>query len=148
MPNAVLQRLVDERDETNRNIDRILDVTNDEDATRPRASVSSSFATRDRLQELEPQITELLDLEETRNSARDARGVLGRARREDPPPDDGDGDGDEGGGGEQGRYRTFAQYARDAILVRHAHIGSSVERPVHERATQRLQRQSRTGAHV
>ena len=86
--------------------------------------------------------SELLDLEETRTNARDARETLGRSRREDPPqpgrpnPDDPDG----GDGDQAGQYRTFAQYARDAILVRHSNVASSVERPVFERAERRLQR--------
>ena len=56
MPNAVLQRLAEERDETNRNIDRILDVANEEERDPSESERQLIVRYRDRLTELEPQI--------------------------------------------------------------------------------------------
>jgi HK97 family phage major capsid protein len=139
VPNPVLQRLVDERSQTQENIDRILDRANEEERDPTESERELINGHRERLQQLEPMIGELLEVEETRGKAKDARAALTR-RREQP---EGEGNGEEGNGGDQpreGEYRTFAQYARDAILTRFAFIGQSVEPAVRQRAAQRLQR--------
>jgi hypothetical protein len=141
--NPVLQRLVDERTQTQENIDRILDRANEEERDPSDSERELINGHRDRLQQLEPMIGELLEVEETRGQARDARAALERSRRVRETPDEGD-EGDDGDGdGEpppEGEYRTFAHYARDQMLVRHKQIAATVEPHVRQRAQQRLQR--------
>jgi HK97 family phage major capsid protein len=142
--NPVLQRLVDERGQTQENIDRILDRANEEERDPSESERELINGHRERLQQLEPMIGELLEVEETRGQARDARAALSRTRRGETTEGDGNGDGDgDGNGGEEppdGEYQTFARYARDVILTRFNHIGASV--PAHQRhqAQERLQR--------
>lgn len=141
MPNPVLQRLVDERESVNSNIDRILDSANEEERDPSDSERELITRHRNRLQELEPQISELLALEETRANAADARDALTRNRRnEAPPADEGDEGNGEGEGDAEGSYRTFAQYARDAIIVRHAHIAAVAGPGIRQRAAARLER--------
>lgn len=137
MPNPVLQRLVDERTQASESIDRILDAVNEEERDPSESERQLISRYRDRLTELEPQIVELLDLEETRNTARDARGALSRTRRETPTDEPEPPAPDEP---PEGEYRTFAQYARDQLMCRFAYIGQAVEPGVRQRASQRLQR--------
>jgi HK97 family phage major capsid protein len=141
--NPVLQRLVDERGQTQENIDRILDRANEEERDPTESERELIVSHRARLDQLEPMIGELLEVEETRGKAKDARAALSRTRRGETT--EGDGNGDEGGdeGGDEppeGEYQTFARYARDVILTRFNHIGATV--PVHQRhrAQERLQR--------
>jgi len=139
VPNPVLQRLVDERRSINENIDRILDSANDEERDPTDSERELITRHRDRLQEIEPQIGELIDLEESREAQRDARATL--ERRRETPPDGGNGDDDDGGDGDEpGEYRRFAHYARDAILCRFDRIGAQVPAHVRQRAAQRLER--------
>jgi len=118
MSNAVLQRLVSERTATNENIDRILGHAEDEERDPSESERELITRQRARLEELEPQIGELLDLEEARSSARDARAHLTRPA----PAADGGTPAPEqaraGDGGDQPIYRSFAQYARDELIVR------------------------------
>jgi HK97 family phage major capsid protein len=142
VPNPVLQRLVDERTQTQDNIDRILDRSNEEERDPTDSERELINGHRERLQQLEPMIGELLEVEETRGKAKAARAALTRTRRETP---EGEGEGEGGGGnggegGEEGEYRTFAHYARDQMLVRHKQIAAQVEPHVRQRAQQRLQR--------
>ena len=83
MANPVLQRLVDERQRTNENIDKVLDAANDEEREPSESERELLGRMRANLERLEPQIGEMLELEETRTQARDARGALNR-RRETP----------------------------------------------------------------
>jgi HK97 family phage major capsid protein len=139
--NAVLQRLVDERDQTNQAIDRILDGANDEERELSESERELVNRQRARLDQLEPQIGELLELEETRSRAADARATLSRRRETpEPPPDDG-GDGDDGGeGGDKPEYRSFAHYARDVMITRFDRIGAQVPAHVRQQASERLER--------
>ncbi|HKE76619.1 MAG TPA: hypothetical protein VKB57_23580 [Acidimicrobiales bacterium] len=145
MPNAVLQRLVDERTQRQENIDRILDRANDEERDPTESERELIGAERSRLQALEPMIGELLEVEETRGKAADARSALKR-RRETPEGEgngesNGEGDGDEGEGeGAPASYRTFAQYARDVIITRFDRVGSTVSPHLRHQAQQRLER--------
>src|SRR5215475_3682922 len=122
MPNAVLQRLVDERTQRQENIDRILDRANDEERDPTESERELIGAERARLNALEPMIGELLEVEETRTAASDARKHLNRRRETPEGGGEGEGGGDEGGGdggdGDDAEYRTFAHYARDAIITR------------------------------
>jgi len=96
-----------------------------------------------RLDELEPQIVQLVEMEERRNSSRDARALV-RSRHETTEEGgeegDGGGEGEGEGEGEGASYRTFAQYARDALLVRFPFIAATVEPGVRRRAAERLTR--------
>jgi HK97 family phage major capsid protein len=139
--NAVLQRYVDERTQTQQNIDRILDRSNEEERDLTDSERELIVGHRARLEQLEPMIGELLDVEETREKAKDARAALTRRREAPPTPDDDDGDDGGDGDGDEGKYATFAQYARDVMLVRFDKIGATVGRSVRERAAQRLTRQ-------
>jgi HK97 family phage major capsid protein len=135
--NPVLQRLVDERTQTTEIIDRILDRANEEERDPSESERESITGYRNRLQQLETVIGELLEVEEVRNTARDARDALSR-RRFQPSPKDGEGSSEPDV--PEGEYRTFAQYARDAVLCRYANIAATVEPAVRQRAQQRLQR--------
>ena len=143
MGNAVLQRLVDERASRQENIDRILDRANEEE--RDPTESERELITKERMRiasELDPMIGELLDVEETRGQARDARAALTRRREtpEEPPPDNG-GDGDDDGeGGEPAEYRRFAHYARDFIICRFDRARANVPAQTRQRAAQRLER--------
>jgi HK97 family phage major capsid protein len=138
--NPVLQRLVDERSQTNENIDRILDQANDEERDPSDSERELITRYRTRLTELEPQIGELLDLEETREQARDARSALSRTRRRVETPGDGDDEPQPPPDEPEGEYRTFAQYARDQAICRFNYVGAAVDPGVRQRAQQRLQR--------
>jgi len=144
MPNAVLQRLVDERTQRQENIDRILDRANDEERDPTESERELIGAERTRLTQLEPMIGELLEVEETRGAAADARAAL-RRRRETPEGEGGegeggDGEGDGGDGGDDAGYRTFAHYARDVVITRFDRIGATVSPHLRRQAQQRLER--------
>lgn len=142
MPNPVLTRLADERDRVHEQVDELLAAVEAEERDPSDAERSLLERQRARLDELEPQIVQLVELEERRRDARDA-GALVRRRQTpaeptdpDTPPDGEGGEGDEG----EASYRTFAQYARDEILVRFDKVGAYVGREARERAAQRLTR--------
>jgi len=139
-PNPVLQRLVTERTELNTNIDRILDAANDEERDPTESERELISRHRDRLTALEPQIGELLDLEEQRSASRDARAALSRSAPEEPEtpgaltrtapqPKDG-----------EVIYHHFGQYARDEILSRFDKIAARAGDGARERAQERLSR--------
>jgi HK97 family phage major capsid protein len=140
MSNAVLQRLVSERAATNENIDRILAVAEEEERDPSESERELITRQRARLSELEPQIGELLDLEEARSSARDARAHLTR------PAANADGEPEPTtravapGGGDEPVYRTFAQYARDELICRFDKIANRAGIGEKERANERLTR--------
>ena len=143
--NPVLTRLADERDRVHEQIDQVLAGAEAEERDPSEAERELLARQKRRLEELEPQIVQLVDIEETRRDAKEAR-VLVRSRRE--TPDEGEGDeGDTGtGNGEgegegEGSYRTFAQYARDEILVRFDKVGAYVGPDIRRRAASRLTRQ-------
>jgi len=131
---------VNERTQVNENIDRVLDAANEEDRDPTEAERQLITRHRERLTELEPQIAELLDLEEQRNASRDARDILsrvtptpdpdnpGRVVRTTPTPDP------------DNPYTHFGQYARDQILVRFDKIAARAGDGARDRAEQRLQR--------
>jgi HK97 family phage major capsid protein len=132
-----LQRLVTERTSVNENIDRVLDAANEEERDPTEAERELITRHRARLTELEPQISELLELEEQRGQAADANAVLNRST----PP--------EGGGtitrattpeAPESPYTHFGQMARDEILVRFDKVAARVGSDVREAAAQRLQR--------
>lgn len=136
MPNAVLQRLVNEREQVNEAIDSIL--TSAESEERDPSDSERELITRQRgrLEELEPQIGELLDLEEARERARDARAMLTRpgvspavpvATAAAPAS-------------EEPVYRTFAQFARDELICRFDKIANRAGLGERERAAERLTR--------
>lgn len=141
MPNPVLQRYVDERTQTQENIDRLLDRANEEERDLTDSERELINGHRERLQALEPMIGELLEVEEARSTAQDARAALSRSTREQPAPDDGgDDNGGEGNGGDEAEYQTFARYARDVILTRFDKVGATVGPDQRQGARERLQR--------
>lgn len=136
-PNPVLQRLVTERTQANANIDAILDAANEEERDPTEAERQLISRHRDRLTELEPQIAELLDLEEQRTAARDASALVRSTPEGEQPaaltrttpesqPDN--------------PYSHFGQMARDEILVRFDKIAARAGQGARERASERLQR--------
>ncbi|HEY7037185.1 MAG TPA: hypothetical protein VH482_38040 [Thermomicrobiales bacterium] len=138
-PNAVLQRLVDERERVNENIDAILESAEGEDRDPSDSERELISRQRSRLAELEPQIGELLDLEEARQSSRDARAVLSRAGRPEPTPTSTP-SAPESEGGEL-VYRNFGQYARDELISRFDSIATRAGGPsAREAARDRLTR--------
>jgi hypothetical protein len=133
--NAVLARLVADREQANVTINRILDGASDEDRQLSESERQLLQRVRGELESLEPQIVELVELEETRGKAADARAHLERTSPARPITPDGGPPADE-----LGEYQTFAHYARDAILTRFAQVGGSVDPQVRQRAAQRLAR--------
>lgn len=134
--NAVLQRLVNERTSTNENIDRILSVAEEEERDPTESERELITRQRARLGELEPQIGELLDLEEARSSARDARGVLTRPSPNEATP----ATPAVPAGGEEPVYRSFAQFARDELIARFDKIANRAGPGAREAAQERLTR--------
>lgn len=136
--NTVLQRLVDERDQINRDIDHVNEVVADEerDPNDTDRALLARYATR--LQQLEPLIVEQLDMEEHRHTARDASAVLQRsgARNvrtgqssetvEPVKPD--------------AIYRDFGTYARDVLISRYDQIAGRVGAGARDEARTRLER--------
>jgi HK97 family phage major capsid protein len=132
MLNAVLQRLVDERTHVHEQIDLVLAGAVDEDRDPSESEQETLKRLRSRAEELEPQIDSLLETEEVRQRAKDARGFLTRATP--AKPDEGKPE------PEANDYESFAHYARDLVLTRSDRVGHSV--PVHIRhaAAERLER--------
>src|SRR5580765_6966657 len=126
MSNAVLQRLVDEREQINRDIDHLNDQSAEDERDPSEAERQLLARYRSRLGELEPMIVEQLDLEEQRHAARDASAVLQRAggRGRLAAPASASESGSRLGSGEQPIYRTFAAYARDLLISRYDQIAS------------------------
>lgn len=136
MGNAVLQRLVNERTSVNENIDRLLAIAEDEERDPTDSERELITRQRGRLEELEPQIGELLDLEEARSSARDARAHLSRPAPSDPSPTPVVA----AAPGTEPVYRTFAEFARDEIIVRFDKIAQRAGPGSREAANERLTR--------
>ena len=103
----VLRRLTDERAKLHENIDEVLDGAAGEDRDPSEAEKDLLARHKARLDQLEPQITQLVDIEERRRDAKDASALV-RRNFEKPPDGDGD-DGDDGDteGGECGRLSTL-----------------------------------------
>ena len=81
MGNKVLERMAAERDRTNETIDEILASIEADDRDPSDAERSLIARHRTRLDELEPQIVEQVELEERRNDSRDVHEVLSRSSR-------------------------------------------------------------------
>jgi HK97 family phage major capsid protein len=138
MGNAVLQRLVDERGQIHENIDGILARAEEEERDPSDAERDLIRSLKGRLEELEPQITEILDFEEIRANAKDARKTL--SRRRETPDSEAEANANGDGGDGDAEYRTFAHYARDVIITRFDKIGSTVSPHLRHEARQRLER--------
>ena len=134
MLNAVLQRLVDERGNVHEQIDSVLAGAADEERDPSESEQELVKRQRSRLEELEPQIEELLRTEETRQSAADARAFL--TRRSPQPVEDGE----PPEGDSETLYRNFGQYARDEILTRFPLIAGRAGPGERDAAQQRLER--------
>jgi HK97 family phage major capsid protein len=136
MPNAVLQRLVSEREATLDTIDTILASAEEGERDPSDAELALVRRNRERIAELEPQIGELLEVEETRTRAAESRAALQRGA-----PPDRSGEAPAGPHAPaDAPYATFAQYARDALITRVDRIAAMVEPELRQRAAERLQR--------
>jgi hypothetical protein len=139
MPHALLGQLVAERDQIDNNINDILDqaVHEDRDPTdSERELITRSRARRD---QIEPQIKELVDMEERRAASVDAHAMLNRgatnreptggadSRRGDPPD-------------QPFRYRSFAQWARDELILRYPAVAVRAGERAEESAKGRMTR--------
>jgi len=139
MPNAVLQRLVDQREQINRDIDSIHEAIEADEREPSESELQLLGLKREKLVELEPVIVAELELEETRLASRDASGVLQRA----------------GGRGQlvvttsntgvpqavaEAVYRDFATYARDMLISRYDQIASRAGVGARDAAVERIQR--------
>ena len=138
----VLTRLSEERDRLHTQIDEVLDGAGQEDRDPSEAEKDLLARHKARLDQLEPQIVQLVELEERR---RDARSAVAHVRRRETPPEGDDGDedgGDEDGGDEGGpaSYRHFGQYARDVLITRHDGIAANAGHGSRQRAAERLTR--------
>src|SRR5262245_12754286 len=139
MANAVLQRLVDERDQINRDIDHINEAAVDEDRDPSESERGLISRHRDRLALVEPMVVEQLELEEQRQASRDASAVLQRARaraslRRVPTA------ATAAPAGAEPIDRTFAQHARDQLIVRYDQIAQRAGPGSREAALERIQR--------
>jgi len=136
MPNAVLERLVRERDAALDAADAVLLSAEDEDRDPSTAELDLVRRNRERAGELDPQIAELLELEETRQRAGETRAAIHRAS----PPSGGAPPPSPAPTPDGPVYRTFAEYARDALITRVDRIGAIVGPEMRQRAAERLQR--------
>ena len=136
MGNAVLQRLVNERTSLNENIDKVLGIAEEEERDPSESERELITRHRERLTELEPLIGEVLDLEEARSSARDARAVLTRPAPNGEPQ----AAAAPGGSDDAPVYRTFAEFARDELIVRFDKIANRAGPGAKEAANERLTR--------
>lgn len=119
MPNVVLERMAEERDRINDQIDELLGAIEADGRDPSEAERQLVARQRARLEELEPQIVEMLDLEEQRGRARDARAVISRERRPAPPPTAGAEDGSPAGGdGSPVLYRSPGAFIVDYLRAR------------------------------
>jgi HK97 family phage major capsid protein len=143
MPNMVLDRLAAERDRVSEQIDEILAGV-EADERDPSESERSLIARqRGRLDELEPQIVELVELEERRHASRDVSAMLQRGGARGAGRGAGverSGDSTPHGAEPDPIYRTFAEYARDQLIVRYDQIAQRVGSGAREGALERLQR--------
>jgi len=136
MPPVVLQRLVTEREQALDTIDQILAQAEEQERDPSEAERALVTRHRARCEELEPQITELLEVEETRQRAAETRSVLTRGA---PPDRSGEPPATRETPAE-GPYATFAQYARDQLITRVEQIGNVAGPELRQRAAERLQR--------
>jgi len=139
MPNAVLQRLVSEREDALEAADAILAMCEDEERDPSQTERDLMTRHRTRASELEDPINEMLELEEARERGAAQRERISRAVGPARPRTDGrapaDDDDDADGG-----YPTFAAYARDALITRIDRIGALAGPELRERAAERLNR--------
>lgn len=140
MKSAVLQRLVDEREQINRDIDHVNEQSADDERDPSESERQLLTRYRQRLVELEPMIVEQLDLEEQRHTSRDASVVLQRGGARGGHSHDRTGEQPSSPTGGEPIYRTFAQYARDLMIVRYDQIAQRVGAGARDLAVDRLQR--------
>jgi HK97 family phage major capsid protein len=126
---------VDERSRTSQTIDDVLEKIASDDRDPTDSERELLTRNRERLSSLEPQIVELVDLEEQRAASRDARGVLEPAgpvqttslQRTEPASN-------------APVYRTFGEYARDELISRFELIRNAAGPGSREVAQERLTR--------
>jgi len=139
MPNVVLQRLVTEREQLLDTNDQILQRAEEEERDPSDAERELLRRNRERATQLEPQVEELLELEETRARSGEQRARITRAIGA-PAREGGEAPAERGDAPGEIVYRTFAQYARDALITRVEQIGNIVGPELRQRAAERLQR--------
>jgi HK97 family phage major capsid protein len=136
--NPVLARLVDERDDLHRTIDNVLDAVQADERDPTDSERELIGRHRSRLSTLEPQIVELVELEEQRGAARDARAVLepggprttgGSSVNPTAPA-----------GAGPPVYRSFGEFARDELIARYNLISKAAGPGSREAAVERLTR--------
>jgi hypothetical protein len=140
MPHALLAQLVSERDQIDRTINDICDqaVADERDPTESeRELITRSRARRD---QLEPQIKEMVELEERRAASVDAHAMLTRSS-----PRGGADAGNQSrlppANQEQAfKYRTFASWARDELIMRYPAVAVRAGDNALEYAKERMSR--------
>jgi HK97 family phage major capsid protein len=139
MPNPVLQRLVDERSRLHENIDTLLGSIAEEERDPTDSERELLNRHRERLEALEPQVVDLVELEERRSSSRDARAAL--TTRAGSNEDDNDRSVTPTAPASSAPvYRTFAEWARDELVRRFDRIAFAAGPGAAERAAERLTR--------
>lgn len=135
MPNAVLERLAHEREQTHNMVDALLEGAAEADRDPTESERELLQRHRSRLAELEVQIDELANVEEQRQGARDVSALLRRDNVAPVAPITTDAPA-------QGApvYRSFGEWARDELIVRFDLIARTVGEGAREGAGQRLQR--------
>jgi hypothetical protein len=138
MPHALLAQLVGERDQIDHTINDLLDhaVDDERDPTESeRELITRSRARRD---QLEPQIKELVELEERRAASVDAHAMLTRGAPQSGP----EGRPEPRSGpqvrSEPFQYRAFHQWARDELIIRYPAIGVRAGDGAEEKAKERM----------
>jgi HK97 family phage major capsid protein len=112
-----LERLADERQRTNEKIEDLISLAEEEQRDLVEHESQQIDRYRNRLGEMEEEIAGYAaDLERAEASGREA------LRRREPKPAAPE---PNGGNGGDGLYRTYAQYARDELIVRYPLIASA-----------------------
>jgi hypothetical protein len=138
MPNAVLQRLVDERERETTAVDDILSAVADDERDPTESELQLIARKRDRCAELEAMIDPLLREEERRAASADASKFLRPVRAiaaGDPAPVQATASRPTG----DAVYRTFAQFAFDSMIVQFPKMAARHGPDVRQRAAERLE---------
>jgi len=137
MPNQVLTRLVGERERVSQTIDDVLATVQEEERDPTESERELLQRNRGRLSELEPQIVELVEIEEQRAASRDARSFISP---NGPPAQTTSVTPTAPAGAGEPVYRSFGEFARDELIVRFDLIRNAAGQGSREAAAERLTR--------
>jgi HK97 family phage major capsid protein len=147
-----LERLADERQRTNEKIEDMVKLAEDEQRDLVEHEQQQVDRYRNRLGELEEEIAGYAADLERAAASRDVSALIRRGDQTPASAPQGNGNGSYSGGGEVA-HRTFAQFARDELIVRYpliANAAGGAQMGAVEQAQERLQRtiQNTTSSNV